>query len=100
MTEILLVADKMSVDCADKVYRGSNRYLDSYDQPVESAAAAHLVEAALTASAESPLYVLAIGALTNVASALLLAPEISERIVVVWDGGLSHHRHQYHPAVV
>ena len=68
-------------------YRGSARYLDSYDQPVESAAAAHLVEAARTASAETPLYVLAIGALTNVASALLLAPEISERIVVVWTAG-------------
>lgn len=85
--EILLVAEKMGINCADQVYRGADRYLESYDQPVESPAAAHLIETARAASVESPLYVLAIGALTNVASALLLAPEISERIVVVWTAG-------------
>ena len=85
--EILLVAEKMGIDCADKVFRGSDRYLASYDEPVTSAAATHLIETARAASAESPLYVLAIGAVTNVASALLLAPEISERIVVVWTAG-------------
>ena len=85
--EILLVAEKMGVECAAKVYRGSDRYLERYDEPVESAAAAHLIEMAQTASAESPLYVLAIGAVTNVASALLLAPEIIKRIVVVWTAG-------------
>ena len=85
--EILLVAEKLGVDCADKVYRGSDHYLERYDEPVESAAAAHLIELARTASAESPLYVLAIGAVTNVASALLLAPDIIDRIVVVWTAG-------------
>ena len=85
--EILLVAEKMGVDCADKVFRGANRYLERYDEPVDSDAARHLVDMARTASAESPLYVLAIGAVTNVASALLLAPEIIERIVVVWTAG-------------
>ena len=85
--EILLVAEKMGIDCADKVFRGSARYLDSYDEPVASPAATHLIETARAASADAPLYVLAIGAVTNVASALLLAPEISERIVVVWTAG-------------
>ncbi len=85
--EILLVAEKMGIDCGHKVYRGSDRYLDSYAEPVESAAARHLIETARAASPESPLYVLAIGALTNVASALLLAPDISERVVVVWTAG-------------
>jgi inosine-uridine nucleoside N-ribohydrolase len=37
--------------------------------------------------------VVAIGAITNVASALLLAPDIAERIVVVWLGG---HPHGWH----
>ena len=85
--EILLVAEKMGSDIADCVFRGSERYLTSYDAPVASDAARHLVELARTASAEEPLYVLAIGALTNVASALLLAPEIIERIVVLWTAG-------------
>ena len=85
--EILLVCEKMGIDFADKVFRGSDRYLESYEAPVESEAAAHLIETALTATPESPLYVLAIGAVTNVASALLLAPEIIERVVVVWTAG-------------
>ena len=85
--EILLVAEKLDIDCADMVFRGSDRYLENYDNPLVSDAATHLIKTALTASAEEPLYVLAIGALTNVASALLLAPEIIERIVVVWTAG-------------
>ena len=35
---------------------------------------------------EAPLYVVAIGAVTNVISAILMAPEIMERIVVIWLG--------------
>lgn len=38
-------------------------------------------------SEEKPLYVLAIGAITNVASALLMEPEIKNRMVLVWLGG-------------
>ncbi|MCY4465612.1 MAG: nucleoside hydrolase [Chloroflexi bacterium] len=85
--EILLCCEKMGMDCGDNVFRGADRYLQSLDAPVESEATAHLIEQARTASPESPLYVLAVGALTNVASALLLAPDIIERIVVVWTAG-------------
>ena len=38
-------------------------------------------------SPEAPLYVVAIGALTNIASALLLEPAIAQRITLVWLGG-------------
>ena len=41
-----------------------------------------------------PLYVVAIGAITNVASAILARPEIVRRIVVVWLGG--HPAHAAH----
>lgn len=85
--EILLCCEKMGIDCADKVFRGADRYLQSLDAPVESDATAHLIAQARTATPESPLYVLAVGAPTNVASALLLAPELIERIVVVWTAG-------------
>jgi inosine-uridine nucleoside N-ribohydrolase len=37
------------------------------------------------------LYVVAIGAITNIASAILMKPEITERIVVVWLGGHALH---------
>jgi inosine-uridine nucleoside N-ribohydrolase len=36
---------------------------------------------------EDPLYALATGAITIVASALLMAPDIVDRVVVVWLGG-------------
>jgi inosine-uridine nucleoside N-ribohydrolase len=53
---------------------------------VQSAAATDLIERAL-ATKEGKLNVLAIAAITNVASALLIEPKIAEKIVVVWLGG-------------
>ena len=41
----------------------------------------------MAAPEDDPLYVVAIGAITNVASAMLIEPEIIRRIVVVWLGG-------------
>lgn len=81
--------------CGEKaeVYRGSKTYLPDERTPVDSPAARDLVEKAMRHTAEEPLYVVAIGAITNVASALLLKPEIAERIVVVWLGGHAHHYH-------
>ena len=85
--EILTVCDKLGIDMSDRVFRGSDRYLGTLDAPVESAAVEHLIATASTASADDPLHVIAIGAATNVASALLLAPEIIDRIVVSWTAG-------------
>jgi len=88
--EILRILDKLGIDRADDVYRGSTRYLPSADEPVRSAAAENLVARAL-AMGDEPLYVLAIGAITNVASAILLEPEIIRHIVLVWLGGQPHY---------
>ena len=57
------------------------------DIPVESKAALDLAERAMCYSSDNPLYVIGIGAGTNIASALLLNPEIRERIVIVWLAG-------------
>ena len=46
-----------------------------------------VVERAMAAPEDDPLYVVAIGAITNVASAVLIEPEIIRRIAVVWLGG-------------
>ena len=40
---------------------------------------------------ENPLYIVCIAAPVNVASALLLRPEIADRVVVVWSGGVGLH---------
>ncbi len=84
--EILTVYDKLAMDPGEQVFRGSPEVLTNPDEPVDSPAARHLVARAL-ADDERPLYVAAIGALTNVVSALLLEPEIARRIVVLWTAG-------------
>ncbi len=76
---------------AAKVYRGSTEWLSDEGTPCLSEAAEKLAELALGYSPEKPLYIVAIGAITNVASALLLKPEITDRIVIVWLGGNARH---------
>jgi len=61
--------------------------------PVPSPAASDLVMRAKQYSSENPLYVVAIGAITNVASALISDPSIAENIVIVWLGGHALHYH-------
>lgn len=73
------------------VYRGSTSYLTGPDTPVESEAVRDLIARALAREADDPLYVVAIGAITNVASALLLEPAVADRIVLVWLGGHALH---------
>lgn len=73
-------------------FRGSTGYLPDEQTAVDSEAARHLVELAKAYSPEKPLYVVAIGAITNVASALILDPSIAENIVIVWLGGSALHR--------
>lgn len=75
------------------IYKGSETYLPGPETPVESEAARNLVERAMASSPEDPLYVVAIGAITNVASAILMEPRIIENIVVVWLGGHALHWH-------
>lgn len=75
---------------AERVYRGSVEWMKDEETPVISDAAEKLAELAMEYSPENPLYVVAIGAITNIASALLLEPEIRDRIVIVWLGGNAH----------
>lgn len=75
------------------VFRGSDRYLPGEQEPVSSPAASDLASRAMQYSPEKPLYVVAIGAITNIASAILAKPEIADRTVVVWLGGNSMEWH-------
>ena len=76
-------------DLYPEVYRGSTAYLADEKTPVISDAAHDLAKRAMNYTPDEPRYVVAIGAITNVASALLINPEIKDRIVVVWLGGHS-----------
>ena len=57
--------------------------------PDETAAARLIIERALAAS-DAPLYVVALGQATNLASALLMEPRIADRVVFVLIGGSYH----------
>ncbi len=70
-------------------YRGSDRFLENEQTPVSSPAAEDLVKRALEHKGDDPLYVVAIAAITNIASAILMCPEIVRHIVVIWLGGHS-----------
>jgi len=84
--EILRVLDKMGIKPAQGfVLKGSTRYLGSWETPCDNEAVRDLINRAM--SAAEPLYVVAIGAITNIASAILIEPRIIEKIVVVWLGG-------------
>lgn len=72
-------------------FYGSNRFLSSEFKEVQSAAASDLACRAMSYSADNPLYVVAIGALTNIASAILINSQIIDNIVVIWLGGNAHH---------
>ncbi|MDO4478559.1 MAG: nucleoside hydrolase [Lachnospiraceae bacterium] len=75
----------LKMDPTGKVFRGSTSYMTEKDVPVDSDAARDLVKKAH--EAEDLLYVIAIGEITNVASAILMDPEIINKIVVVWLSG-------------
>lgn len=79
------------------VLAGATDYLLAADRPQPSAAAAHLVDLAWAQPDDRPLVVLALGCVTNIASALLMAPELVQRLVVVWTSGWpSHAPHANH----
>jgi inosine-uridine nucleoside N-ribohydrolase len=70
------------------VRRGAESWLPDARTPVRSPAAEDLISRARAQAPErDPLYVVALGAPTNVASALLAAPDIAEQIVIIWLGG-------------
>ncbi len=73
------------------VFRGSDRFLVDEKTPVISDAAHDLAAKAEEYSPQNPLYVVAIGAITNVASAVLLNPKVAENCVLVWLGGHALH---------
>ena len=84
--EIKTVLGKMGISPDGLAFRGSDRYMSAADTPVDSEGAQKIIELALSDD-ERVLHVVAIGAVTNVASALLMAPEIATRMVVSWTSG-------------
>lgn len=87
--EILRTLGHMGMnDQSVPVLKGARHFLRGAHEPVDSPAARDLVERVMARDPQGPpLYVAAIGAITNVASAVLMEPRIIERLVIVWLAG-------------
>jgi len=83
--EILRLLERLNRDHEGFVHKGARSYLPAPDEPAVSPAAEELIARAMQPR-DGLLYVLAIGAITNVASAILMEPAIVDRIAVVWLG--------------
>lgn len=80
--EIIKIANLVDENHNIPILKGSRRFLVDRNTPEDSEAADFIIEQAK--KSDERIYVLAIGAITNVASALLKCPEIREKIVIVW----------------
>jgi purine nucleosidase len=89
--EIMKVQALLGIEPPVPAFRGSPAYLSSLESPIESEATAHLIATALSMPPDELLYVVVLGCATNAASALLLAPEIMHKIVVVWTSAFPSH---------
>lgn len=85
--EICKLFSLLGEDTRGRVFRGAEHYIE--DGPVDSEAVEDLIARGM--ASEEPLYVVAIGAATNVASALMRRPELADHIVVIWLGGQPPH---------
>lgn len=85
--EIHTLLKLMDLPHPPPVFRGAPGYMEGCDRPVDSPACRDLIARAMARDPEDPLYVVAIGCPVNVASALVMEPELVNRIVLVWLGG-------------
>lgn len=81
--EIELVLEKAGMAGRWPVLRGSHP-LQYKSQPTESEGVDFIIERARAATPEEPLWIVGLGAATNMASAYLKAPEIADRVVAFW----------------
>ena len=83
--EILKICNWLNFDTKNKVFKGSNGYIENgYNETNEA------VEKIIKiARKNDKTYIMAIGAITNVALAIKKAPDIIDKIEIIWLGGHS-----------
>lgn len=83
--EIVNITNLINPNHKIPIYKGAKTYLPDKNTPIESPAADNIINTAL--ASDERVYIVAIGAITNVASAIIKCPDIINKIVVVWLGG-------------
>ncbi len=89
--EIHRILSRLDKDPKGFAFKGSTNYVVDVNKPEKSPAVLDLIERAKKSSPEDPLYVVPVGAISNIANAILLEPSIIKNIVVVWLGGNGLH---------
>lgn len=84
--ELEKIFDLMGFEKDEMIFRGAERAIQDKAVPQVSEGARKIVEEAMKNDAR-PLYVLFLGPLTDMASALLMEPRIAQRCTVIWIGG-------------
>lgn len=84
--EIIKVMELMGLSGAYPVCHGAPHPLGDGPAPVEAEGVDFIIREAMRED-DRPLYIACQATLTNVASALLLKPEIAKRMTVIWVGG-------------
>ncbi len=89
--EIDLLLNLMKLDGQVVVANGAATGIADEETPLDSPGAQLIIEESKLASTDDPLYVAFLGPLTDMASAILLDPEIVDRaVVVIWIGGVGY----------
>ncbi len=89
--EIDLLLNLMKLDGQVVVANGAATGIANEETPLDSPGAQLIIEESKIASTDDPLYVAFLGPLTDMASAILLDPEIIDRaVVVIWIGGVGY----------
>lgn len=85
--EVELVLDKMGMKDKVRIADGAKTAMTDMATPVESEGARLIIEEAMN-TGDEPLYIAFLGPLTDMASAILMEPEICKKNVkVIWIGG-------------
>jgi inosine-uridine nucleoside N-ribohydrolase len=88
---------RMGLESPELIIAGAEEALTDVRTPQPSAAADAIIDEALREDTELPLYYVAGGGLTDLASALLIEPRIAQRMTLVWIGGAEHDGHAAPP---
>jgi purine nucleosidase len=98
--EVDLLLDLMGLTGQVVVADGAEAAISDPATPVDSEGARLIIEESNLASSDDPLFVTFLGPLTDMASAIVMDPDIVRRnVIVVWIGGMGYDVDWNYPAV-
>ena len=83
------VLDKMNLTGQYPLAKGSELPMEAEDKPIDNEAVRMIIDEAMK-SDDRPLFIGCQGAITDLASAILIKPEICDRMTAIWIGGAEY----------